>query len=775
MGSYTAQPESGKDQNHGTLSVEQLASHKGIPCDWLQSQIGLRNESRGVAIPYLDFDGTELVVKRRTALVAKEGSYWPKATPLLAYGSWRIDDARRNEILFLVEGESDCWALWYRGIPALGIPGANAATVLQPEHIVGLRSVYLVHEGDKGADSFIAGVRSQLFALKFQGHLYVMRMPDGCKDPADLNKRHGADLKGFLDDWRLAVENSRLEPPVCAVRGADPSKKTKVGNVGSKKRVRPLPPYQDFPIESFPPVLRDYVIAAAESIGCDVALVAVPALAAVAGAIGNSRCVLLKKGWVEPAVIWSATVAESGGHKSPAYHAAVNPLIELQIDLVEKHYDEVQQFNNSLAEWKEIPKESRGEKPTAPKKPPSHVTGDTTIEQLGELLRDSPKGLAVCRDELDGWFSSFTRYKGKSGGSDRSNWLELHRAGTMIVERLTREKGSLMVRRACASVTGTIQPSVLSKALDREALQCGMGARFLMAMPPKRRRVWTEAEIPDDLADRYLQLLQDLIALPMKNVAKRSPFVIGLSAIAKNEWVKFFDEWGGVQFAAEGEQASAFAKIESYATRLALVHHVVSHVAAGTDDRKALTQPSMRAGIALARWFAYEATRIYAMLHECDDERQTRKMVEWVRSHAEPIPSLPGKFGVTVKAVQKSNSHRWPTSEDAEASLDSLVSLGVGDWHADPPRPGGGKRKRWFAISEIASDDSDDCSEGEDASKTTPSDDCSECSEGECANEAASDCRGTTSSEYPLEGEQQSSESSEVGSEFGDAWEGPTP
>jgi hypothetical protein len=96
--------------------------------------------------------------------------------------------------------------------------------------------------------------------------------------------------------------------------------------------------------------------------------------------------------------------------------------------------------------------------------------------------------------------------------------------------------------------------------------------------------------------------------------------------------VGFFNEWGEAQLQAEGEQAAAFAKIEAYALRLMLLHHVVAHAAAGADDLRPVTEASARAGIELARWFAAEVTRVYAMLRETDEERQTRRLVEWITS-----------------------------------------------------------------------------------------------------------------------------------------------
>ena len=98
-----------------------------------------------------------------------------------------------------------------------------------------------------------------------------------------------------------------------------------------------LPPYRPFPIAELPITLRDYVEASAAAIGCDTALVALPALAVAGGCIGNSRALMVKRKWIEPPVIWAVTIAYSGDRKSPGYDAAVAPLLDLQMDLVDSH------------------------------------------------------------------------------------------------------------------------------------------------------------------------------------------------------------------------------------------------------------------------------------------------------------------------------------------------------------------------------------------------------------------------------------------------------
>ena len=91
------------------------------------------------------------------------------------------------------------------------------------------------------------------------------------------------------------------------------------------------------------------------------------------------------------------------------------------------------------------------------------VCSDVTIEKLADVLADNPRGVLVARDELAGWLGSYTRYKGKGGGTDLPHWLEMFRAGTLVIDRKTAERRTVYVARAAASITGGIQPGVLAR------------------------------------------------------------------------------------------------------------------------------------------------------------------------------------------------------------------------------------------------------------------------------------------------------------------------
>jgi hypothetical protein len=195
------------------LTLADLARAKDLPVAFLRGDdVCLRDlPGGGVGIPYWDATGLEeIAVKQRTALIAKEGSRWPAGVPLAAYGQWRLDQARRSGFLILGEGESDCWALWYYGLPALGLPGANTVKkTLAKEHLEGIDRVYVHREPDAGGATFIQGVAEQLAALGFSGRAFELRMPNGIKDPSDLHVR---DPKQFKAALQMAIKDAVVIP-----------------------------------------------------------------------------------------------------------------------------------------------------------------------------------------------------------------------------------------------------------------------------------------------------------------------------------------------------------------------------------------------------------------------------------------------------------------------------------------------------------------------------------------------------------------------------------
>ena len=338
----------------------------------------------------------------------------------------------------------------------------------------------------------------------------------------------------------------------------------------------------------------------------------------------------------------------------------------------------------------------------------------TTVEALAGILTDNRTRFLIGRDELSGWLASFNQYKAK-GGSDQANWLELHSLGTLCVDRKTGEPKNIFVRGVGVSICGGIQPGVLRLALSPQHFSAGVPARLLFAYPPRRPKEWTEADIDEEVEKRYERLVKGLAALKplMDDEGEPYPVTLRMTPEAKEKWVAFYQRFAHIQAETDGDLAAAFSKLEGYAARLALLHHVCQSADAGSDALEPVAVESVRAGIALAEWFSFEASRVYQMLAEETEEEQTRKLVE-------VVIRLAGRHGgrVTVTQLQRSNQHRYRSAESAAAALKGLAGQGLGRWESGETTERGGRPSQFF-VPCITSDETDETPEPDDTDEVT--------------------------------------------------------
>jgi len=439
--------------------------------------------------------------------------------------------------------------------------------------------------------------------------------------------------------------------------------------------------WADIPSGVLPDVAREFVAEAATAIGCTRAHVATPLLAALGAAVGTKLAVEVKPGWLEYPLVWSAVVADSGGFKSPAMRAALqfvkareHAAGEDAAGLIAEHELELDRYAADRDAWRrEAAKGRVGDPPRKPERPPlpRYLIDDTTVEALAPILADNPAGVLLAKDELGGWLSSFDRYSGKAGG-DAARWLSMFTAEPLSVDR--KGGGRTYVPAAAVSICGCIPPRTFAKALGSEHVDNGLLPRFIVAMPPRRRKEWTEASVGFATRDAVSALFGRLYSLQPGDTGPR---VAEFDAAGREAWIGFYDEHAGEQAAATGLVASMLSKIEAYAARLALIVHACRP---GADPRGRISASSVKAGVALARWYAAEARRVYRVVVGASGDDGSA-LVAWIRSQGgrasprEVARGAPGYTGDTARA---------------EAALARLVRAGAARW--EPTATGGRPR-----------------------------------------------------------------------------------
>ncbi len=602
--------------------------------------------------------------------------------------------------VFIVEGEKPAEAARAVGLVATTSPhGSKSASKADWSPVAG-REVVILPDHDDAGERYADDV-ARLATAAGAKSVRVVRLvalwadlPEG-GDMADLLEHRG----GNADAVRAEVEalTDKVEPEAVT------------------PDAEAVPTFTPFPADVLPEPIRGFVTEAAEAIGCDASYIALPLLSGLASAIGNTHRIALKRGWTEPAIVWTAIVGESGTMKTPAFKLAMKAIRKAQADAFKVHEAaraewEAQhlRYEAELTGWKRQAAKGHGDAGDPPEKPAPpialrYIVSDTTTEALAPILLGNPRGVLLARDELAGWLGSFDRYaKAGKAGADSAHWLSMHNGEAMTIDRKTGIPPTIHVPSASVSITGGIQPGILARALGQEHHESGMAARVLYAMPPRKPKRWTEADVDAATEAAVAAVFDRLYALTPEtdDDGDERPQVVTLADDGKTAWVRFYNEHATEQTELSGDLSAVWSKLEGYAARLALVVHLTRWAAddATLRDPARVDEASITAGVVLARWFGDEARRVYAILSESDADRETRRLVEWIERQ---------RGSVTARDLTRGPREYRRDPDGAAKALGELVESGVGRWEVDDHAGGRGRPVNRFHLMRRCDDTGD--------------------------------------------------------------------
>jgi 5S rRNA maturation endonuclease (ribonuclease M5) len=453
---------------------------------------------------------------------------------------------------------------------------------------------------------------------------------------------------------------------------------------GPRVELPPPPtPYRPPPLTLLPSVLQEYVHAAAESLNVDVSFLFLPMLGALASAIGNARSILLKRGFVQPPIIWTGIIGRSGERKSPALEAACFPIMEHEQELVRQNENAHSAYLEELAQWESESKKLRGAKP----REPAWLTclmDDLTLATLADALHFNPHGVLVKKDELKHWFASFDQFH-NAKGADVTRWLTLHTGVFFGFDRRT-DKRSYRIFDPRVSIAGGIQPKVLKQSLTPDFFDQGLPARFLFAHPPFRKDRWTEATVSDDLKQGVRELFENLWLLqPLHDDhGEPCPKLLRLTREAKEIYIDYYDDCGDAALEGDDRAEAAWSKLSGYGGRFALVGQLTCN-----PQAEEATGEVMQEACSLSRWFGAEAVRIYAELSETTLQREQRKLCEFIERRG---------GDVYERDVMQSFTRLKNDKAGTERELTALVKAGRGKWEPVEHSGGPGRPTRKFRL-----------------------------------------------------------------------------
>ena len=288
---------------------------------------------------------------------------------------------------------------------------------------------------------------------------------------------------------------------------------------------------------------------------------AIAALCGLAAVVGNRVRIYPKQNddWEVVPNLWGAIIGRPSAMKSPAMQAALAPVYAIQDELRKEFERDVQAAKIDAAlsslDAKNAHKDADkalkngdregarsllagmaedNEEPICPR----IVVNDVTVEKLGELLNENPRGLLLIRDELSGLLA---RLENQEHQSERAFYLEAFNGnGSFTYDRIGR--GTVNIENSTVSIIGGVQPARIAPIV-RGAISGssndGLIQRLQMAVWPDdvRSWKWVDRQPNKEARQAYEKVYRDLYRLPMGDTQK--PAVLRFSP----EGQALFQQW----------------------------------------------------------------------------------------------------------------------------------------------------------------------------------------------------------------------------------------
>ncbi|PYE88775.1 YfjI family protein [Phyllobacterium leguminum] len=392
-----------------------------------------------------------------------------------------------------------------------------------------------------------------------------------------------------------------------------------------------LPPVEAFVPELLPAALRGYVFDVSDRQQSVPDFVAVAALCGIASIIGNRIRVAPKQldDWIEVPNLWGAIIGPPSAMKTPAMQKALGPVYAIQDDMRKQWQEglksadiddvlgkiETKEATKAAAKaYKEGDKDAarailaemtKGDDDEPPC--PRIVVNDATVEKLGELLNENPRGLLLVRDELPGFLSQM---ESEEHASDRAFYLEaFNGSGQFTYDRIGR--GTVHIANCTVSIIGGVQPSRIApivRGAITGASNDGLIQRLQLTVWPDPRASWQWIDRHPDRAAReaYEAVFRDLHELELGS--PDNPTVFRLSTPAQGMFQQWMEE---IQTEARNGKLSTvleshLLKMPKTVASLALIFELVEggHAEVGPD--------AMALALGWADYLRSHANRLYS-------------------------------------------------------------------------------------------------------------------------------------------------------------------
>lgn len=392
----------------------------------------------------------------------------------------------------------------------------------------------------------------------------------------------------------------------------------------SEEQVNLLPSPPPVPLKAFPSRVAALLQEASQAFVVPSQVPTAALLGLLAGLVGRSRAIQIKRGWNEHGNLWLALVANSGLGKTPVYSAFFDPLKKAESRLFRKWEKEMVKFREEERIWRKSKDEDRSEYPPTPPLLKQYSVDDATLEAVGTVLSTTPKGVIWRVDELSGMMASFDRYQ--AGGKEGGTRARLLSAYDCQEWKTTRRDGSkkMNIPAACVSIFGGIQPGMLNRSFSSSDKDAGMLNRFIFiraerAIPAS----WNDASLSPKSEELLRQIVDRLLEFDVTTDAdgETCPKVVTVTDQAR-ELFKFWHDQIATEAWLSGEMEAVLTKLKSQALRLCLLLHCLDAALTGTDGTSPIQADTMRRALLLADWIKEHQFQAWRLLDSSDNARQ---------------------------------------------------------------------------------------------------------------------------------------------------------
>ena len=395
-----------------------------------------------------------------------------------------------------------------------------------------------------------------------------------------------------------------------------------------------------FPVDAFPPSIRDYVLAVAETTQTPVDMAATAALAVLALCQQGKYRIKGKDDWIEPLNLFTVIVAEPSERKSAVISHMTGAVHRFEAEYNKQHSGAVER---SRMEKRILEKQQRNLEEMVIKgkaqmedlqdvamqlanfrevMPMRLYVDDVTTEKLTSVLAENNGTAAVVSAE-GGIFDMLAGIYTKNVNIDV--FLKAHSGDDIRVDRIGRSSES--ISNPALTVLLAVQPSVLSGMMSNGVFRGrGLTARFMYCMPQSRvgDRKYRTQPIPDEVSRCYEVLIRNLL----QEGTPKTPDLIRLSPEAD----KLLEAFAGE---VEGKLKTEYSDIPDWAGKLVgavlrisglLCRAANAHCSDFLDlsDSMIVDEATMAGAIAVGRYFTEHSRSAYSLMGADDLVKQSQ-------------------------------------------------------------------------------------------------------------------------------------------------------